>query len=171
MKNKPTIFVLVGFVLVGLLVNSCKKESQDPIQQLFTGGTWELASVVASYYTGETQDSIVTLNSDSVCHLQQYFTFNANNTCTYTNYDCLTQSPPAATWSLTQNQIYLQANVVCKDTTAKGSSMPFAYAQIENLGQYSLVLNIGDIQPNYSLTQLRVIYTYGFIRQKVNGVD
>jgi len=171
MKNKAAIFVLAGFVLVGLFVNSCKKDNQDPIQQLFTGGTWELASVVATYYTGQTLDSTVTLNSDSVCHLQQYFTFNTNNTCTYTNYDCLTQSPPAATWTLTSNQIYLQANVVCKDTTAKGSSMPFAYAQIENLGQYSLVLNVGDIQPNYSLTQLRVIYTYGFIRTKLNGVD
>ncbi len=170
MKNKPTIFVLVGFVLVGLLVNSCKKESQDPIQQLFTGGTWELASVVATYYTGATQDSTVTLDTTAMCS-GQFFTFYANNTCTYTNYDCITQTPAAATWSLTQNKVYLQANVVCKDTSAKGSSMPFAYAQIENLGQYSLVLYIGDIQPNYSLTQYRVIYTYGFIRQKVNGVD
>jgi len=170
MKNKPTIFVLVGFVLVGLLVNSCKKESQDPIQQLFTGGTWQLASVVATYYTGATEDSTVTLDTAAICN-GQYFTFYTNNTCTFTNYDCLTQKPAPASWSLTQNQVYLQANVVCKDTTAKGNSTPFAYAEIVNLGQYSLVLNIGDIQPNYSLTQLRVIYQYGFIRIKVNGVD
>jgi hypothetical protein len=171
MKNKRVLFFLLGVVGIGLVVNSCKKQTQNPVEQLFVGGQWQLASVTASYYTGNALDSTVTLNSDTVCHQQQYFTFYANNTCTYTNFDCLTQSPAAASWSLTGNEVYLQAGVVCKDTTAKGSSMPFAYAEIVNLGQYSLVLNIGDIQPNYSLTQLRVIYQYGFVRQKLNGVD
>jgi hypothetical protein len=158
-------------VAISLVVNSCKKETQSPIEQLFTGGTWQLASVVATYYTGNTQDSTKTLNSDTVCSLQQYFTFFTNNTCTYTNFDCLTQTPAAASWSLASNDLYLQAAVVCKDTTEKGSSIPFADAQIVSLGHFSLVLNIGDIQPNYSLTQKRVIIQYGFIRQKVNGVD
>jgi len=166
MKNKPLFLLLFAFISIGIGVNSCKKQSQSAIEQLFSGGYWELASVTATYYTGPVTDSSVTLNSDTVCHLGQKFTFNTNNTCTYTNFDCLTQTSPAASWSLTPNQLYLQANVICKDTTAKGSSTPFAYAQIENLGQFSLVLNIGDIQPNYSLTQKRVIYQYGFIRQK-----
>ena len=166
MKNKPLFLLLLAFVLMGVGINSCKKQSQSPVESLFTGGYWELASITATYYTGNQQDSLVTLNSDTLCHATQEFTFLSNNTCTYTNFDCLTQTTTPASWSLTPNQLYLQANVVCKDTTAKGSSTPFAYAQIENLGQFSLVLNIGDIQPNYSLTQKRVIYQYGFIRQK-----
>ena len=166
MKNKRIFLFLLSLVVVSIGVNSCKKQSQSPIQQLFTGGFWELASITATYYTGNQQDSVVSLNSDTVCHATQKFTFLSNNTCTYTNFDCLTQTTAAASWSLTSNQLYLQANVVCKDTTAKGSSMPFAYAQIENLGEFSLILNIGDIAPNYSLTQKRVIYQYGFIRQQ-----
>ncbi len=166
MKNKRLLLFLLGLIFVAMGVNSCKKQSQSVIEQLFSGGYWELASVTATYYTGPATDSIVTLNSDTVCHLGQKFTFNTNNTCTYTNFDCITQTTAPASWSLTANQLYLQANVICKDTTAAGSSTPFAYAQIQNLGQFSMILNIGDIQPNYSLTQKRVIYQYGFIRQK-----
>jgi hypothetical protein len=165
MKNKRLLLFLLALIGIAVGVNSCKKQSQSPIQQLFTGGYWELASVTATYYTGNQEDSTVNLNTDTVCQAGQIFTFYTNNTCTYTNFDCINQKSATASWSLTPNQLYLQANVVCKDTTAKGSSTPFAYAQIENLGQFSLVLNIGDIQPNYSLTQPRVIYQYGFIRQ------
>jgi hypothetical protein len=169
MKNKRLFFLLSAAIAIAMIVNSCKKQTQSPIQQLFVGGQWELASVTVTYYTGDQVDSTVV---DTTCHMAQYFTFLANNTCTYTNYDCLTQTPAAASWTLTANQLFLQANVVCKDTSSKtGSSMPFSDAQIENLGQYSLILNIGSIQPNYSLTQPRVIYTYGFIRQKLNGSD
>lgn len=166
MKNKRFFLYFLALIVAAIGVNSCKKQSQSPIQQLFTGGYWELASVTATYYTGNAVDSTVNLNTDPACQAGQAFTFNTNNTCTYTNFDCITQTTPAAAWSLTPNQLYLQASVVCKDTSAKGSSMPFAYAQIVNLGQFSLVLNIGDIQPNYSLTQKRIIYQYGFIRQK-----
>jgi hypothetical protein len=170
MKNKGIFFFLLGLVLIAVIINSCKKQTQNPIEKLFTGGQWQLASVTATYYTGALTDSTVTLDTLNSC-LSQYFTFFTNNTCTYTNYDCITQSPPAATWALTGNQLFLQANVVCKDTTKAGSSMPFANAEIFNLGQYSMVLEIGDIQPNYSLTQKRTIYTYGFIREKLNGSD
>jgi len=169
MKRKGPLLIVLALVAACFAVNSCKKKSQSPIEQLFTGGYWQLASVTATYYTGQQQDSVVALNSDTVCKLQQRFTFLSNKTCTYINYDCLTQSPAAASWSLSPNQLYLSANVVCKDTTAKGSSTPFSYAQIINLGQYSLVLNIGDIQPTYSLTKKRVIYTYGFVRQHTTG--
>jgi hypothetical protein len=170
MKNKRVFLFLVGLVILGMVINSCKKQTQDPIEQLFTGGRWQLASVTATYYTGSQQDSTVTLNTDTTCQ-GQYFTFYTNNTCTFSNFDCLTQTSPVASWSLTPNELYLQANVVCKDTSKTGSSMPFSNAQVETLGQYSMVLNIGDIQPNYSLTQPRVIYTYGFVREKLNGSD
>ena len=149
-----------------MLENSCKKTSQSPIQQLFTGGYWELASVYAYNYIGDSEISIDTLDNDTTCHSTQVFTFNTNNTCTYTNFDCLTQTPSPATWTLTPNQLFLQADVTCKDTVAggTGTSKPFSYCQIVNLGQFSLVLQTGDIQPNFSLTQPRRIVQYGFIR-------
>jgi hypothetical protein len=162
MKNKY-LFMLISGLVIALMINSCKKTTQSPIAALFTGGRWQLASVLVFNYTGNTQTSTDTLNTS--CTLNQFFTFNTNYTCTYTNFDCISQTPAAANWSLSANQLFLYANVVCKDTTAAGSSMPFANAQIINLGQFSLVLQTGDIQPNYSLTKPRRIVQYGFIRQ------
>ncbi len=168
MKKTRWLLFLSGLI-VALVINSCKKSGQSPIASLFTGGYWQLASVQATYYTGNSADSTVTL--DSACTLKQSFTFNANNTCTYTNFDCIGQTTAAAQWSLSSNQLYLMANVVCKDTSTAGSSMPFSNALIYNLGQFSLILQTGDIQPNYSLTKKRKIVQYGFIRQKLNGTD
>jgi hypothetical protein len=170
MKNKR-IFLLLTIVIISIVVNSCKKDSQGAIQSLFLGGTWQLASVLAFNYTGNTQTSIDTLDNDTTCHSTQFFTFPTNNTCTYTNFDCITQTPPVASWSLSANQLFLMANVVCKDTTAAGSSMPFSNAAVINLGQFSMVLQTGDIAPNYSLTKKRRIVQYGFIRQKLAGSD
>jgi len=162
MKYKRLL--LIFFVLLtGMVINSCKKENQSAIQMLFTGGSWELASVLVFNYTGNTLVSTDTLNTN--CSLSQYFTFSTNGTCTYTHFDCLQQPTAQGTWALTANQLYLQSNIVCKDTTAAGSSKPFSYASIQNLGEYSLVLYTGDIQPNYSLTQPRKVIQYGFIRE------
>ena len=171
MKRKSTFWFLLCLTGIGLMVNSCKKQTQSPIQSLFTGGTWQLASVFAFNYIGNTQTTTDTLNADTACHLTQFFTFSANNTCTYTNFDCITQTPAAASWTLAPNQLYLEANVVCKDTTKAGSSTPFSNAKIINLGQFSMVLQTGDIQPYYSLTQPRRIVQWGFVRQKLNGTD
>ena len=169
MKSKRLLLILTG-LLIALVINSCKKSGASPISALFTGGYWELASVQVTYYTGNSADSTITL--DSACTLKQSFTFNANNTCTYTNFDCIQQTTAAAQWSLSSNQVFLMADVVCKDTSAAGSSMPFAYASIQTLGQFSLVLLTGDIQPNYSLTAKRKTIQYGFIRQKnADGTD
>lgn len=168
MKSKRLLLILTGLV-IALIINSCKKNTQSPIHSLFTGGTWQLTSLQVTYYTGNQADSTVTLPVPC----KEDFTFNADNTCTYTNFDCITQTSPAAAWSLTGDQLYLQTNVVCKDTVSGSvvNTTPFSYASIQNLGQFSLVLWTGDIQPNYSLTAKRKIYQYGFVRQKVNGVD
>jgi len=166
MKSTRWLLIFTG-LFIALVINSCKKSSQSPIQALFTGGQWQLSSVQVTYYTGNSQDSIVTISTPCI----QDFTFSANNTCTYSNFDCITQTSPVAQWSLTGNQLYLQTNMVCKDTTTAGSSMPFSNAQIFNLGQFSLVLQTGDIQPNYSLTAKRKIIQWGFVREKLNGVD
>jgi hypothetical protein len=168
MKNKRLLLILTGLV-VALIINSCKKNTQSPIHSLFTGGTWQLTSLQVTHWTGNQLDSTVTLPVPCI----EDFTFNADNTCTYSNFDCITQLSTPTAWALTGDQLHLQTNVVCQDTV-KGkvvSSMPFSYASIQNLGQYSLILWTGDIQPNYSLTAKRTIYQYGFVRQKVNGVD
>lgn len=162
--KKKHILLLSSILIICLVINSCKKDSQTPIQSLFTGATWQLASVLVNHYTGNTLISTDTLNTK--CGLVQLFTFNKDNTCVYSNFDCITQTSASAKWSLTANQLYLSANVVCKDTSAAGTSMPFVNAQIQNLGHYSLVLQTGDVQPNYSLTKPRRIVVYGFINQK-----
>src|ERR1700759_5422497 len=161
MKIKYLLLLLTGLIIC-MIVNSCKKENQTLIQTLFTGGTWQLTSVQDSIFTGNSLDSTIVL--DTACTLIQRFTFNADKTCTYTNFDCIQQTPAAAQWALTTNQLILQTNLVCKDTTAKGSSMPFINTKILNLGQYSLVLETGDIQPNFSLTAKRKTRRFGFVR-------
>jgi hypothetical protein len=163
MKIKYLMLLFTGLI-VSMVVNSCKKENQVTIQSLFTGDTWQLASVLATNWVGPSAISVDTLNAK--CNLTQFFTFNSDNTCTYTNFDCIQQSPASAQWSLSSDQVTLFANVVCKDTTARGSSTPFANAQINNLGNYSLVLTTGDIATNYSLTAKRRTIQWGFVRVK-----
>jgi len=146
-----------------MIINSCKKTNQSPIQSLFTGGTWQLASILAYNYIGNQQTSIDTLNNP--CALDQYFTFNKDNTCTYSNYSCKSQPVSSGQWSLSPNQLFLMADMTCSTDTS-ANFKPFINAQIINLGQFSMILNTGDIQPNYSLTRKRRILQYGFIRQK-----
>ena len=163
MKIKYLLLLFTG-LMIAIVINSCKKQNQVTIQTLFTGSSWQLASVLVTHYVGSTQLSTDTLNTK--CNLTQLFTFNSNNTCTYTNFDCIPQSTASAQWSLSSDEVTLFADVVCKDTTAVGSSMPFANAEITNLGNYSLVLLTGDIATNYSLTAKRRIVQYGFVRVK-----
>jgi hypothetical protein len=164
--KRINLFLLLSGLMVTVLYNSCKKEGQSPIQGLFTSGSWQLASILVFNYTGNILISTDTLNT--TCDSVQRFTFTGN-TCTYTNFDCIAQKSASATWTLSPNQLFLYANVVCKDTTKAGSSMPFTNAAIQNLGQFSLVLQTGDIQPNYSLTKPRRIMQYGFINIKALG--
>jgi uncharacterized protein DUF5004 len=159
--KKTCLLLLLSGLIVSMVINSCKKDNTSAIQTLFTGGKWQLASVLVTYKTGNQVDSTVTLNTN--CDSIQYFTFNKDNTCTYTNFDCLPQSS-GGKWSLASNQLFLYSDMVCKDTTKTGSSKPFSNAQIYNLGQFSLVLKTGDIQPNYSLTAKLKIIQYGFVR-------
>ena len=162
MKKRYLLLLLV--LVVGFIVNSCKKTGQNPIETLFTGGTWQLASIEITKYTGNTQISDTTIND--TC--SQFFTFKADFTCTYTNFNCLTQPIATGQWSLTPNKLFLIADMAC-DSTATLTVKPFINAQIFNLGQYSMVLSTGDIAPNYSLIRPRQIVKYGFIRQKLSG--
>jgi hypothetical protein len=160
MKTKRPLLLIASLLLIALIINSCKKDKQTTIAALFTTGKWELASEQVTFLTGSSTDStrIITL-----CDSAQYFKFNTDNTCTYNYFDCTVQPISTGKWSLAQNQLYLQADITCKDSTA-ASVQPFANAQIYNLGQFSLILKTGDIEPNYSLTKKRIITQYGFVR-------
>jgi len=156
-------------VLTSLFINSCKKDDQSNIPNLFSTGVWQLASVNVYHYIGDSQESVDTLNTN--CDTTQLFTFNKDMTCTYTNFDCKVQPTAKGTWSLAEDKLYLHADIVCQDTikAGKGSSKPFENAQVFNVGQFSLVLQTGDTQPYFTSTQVRTITRYGFIRQKTTS--
>jgi hypothetical protein len=165
MRNKIPLLFISGLILINLFSNSCKKDKQTSIQTLFATGKWQLASVEKTISVGDTTKLDTILNT--TCDTTQLFTFNADNTCSYTNFDCIHQPPASGHWSLSGDQLYLITDVVCKDTTAVGSSKPFALAKIENIGQYSLVLSTGDIQ-NYTSVTRRTVVRYGFVREKAS---
>ncbi|MEO8884481.1 MAG: DUF5004 domain-containing protein [Mucilaginibacter sp.] len=162
MKNKTSLLFVLGLVLVGLLVNSCKKDNQGTIETLLTAGKWQLASVVATVYLGDATLSTTTLNT--TCDTTQIFSFNTDNSCTYSNFDCIPQTS-SGRWSLSADKLTLSADMTCRDTTAVGTSKPFVAARIINLGQYSMVLDTGNIQ-TYDVTKPRTIVRYGFVHQK-----
>jgi hypothetical protein len=169
MKNKTPLVFVLGLVIINLLSNSCKKDSDSNIPHLLTAGTWLLANVQVTNYVGDTKIG----DADTLyvgCDSTQTFTFNTNNTCTFVNFACLAQKT-TGNWSLTANRLYLTSDMTCKDTTGNvGAAIkqiqPFTNAQISTLGVYSLVLQTGDVEPNYSSTKRRRIVRYGFIKQK-----
>jgi hypothetical protein len=162
MKFKFRLLLLCGFVAIGLLVNSCKKSNQDYIATLFTGGKWQLSSVTVTNFTGATRNSVDTLYAS--CSLTQAFTFNIDKTCTYTNFDCDSQKTTGH-WSLSSDKLFLNSDLVCQ-TSAKKDTTPFTIARIVNLGQYSLILQTGDLETYYSPTQIRNVTQWGFVRVK-----
>jgi len=166
MKNKIAWFVLPLFIIVSIVANSCKKNDTGLIKTLFTGGTWQLASVMVFNYVGSSLMSTDTLNTD--CEKTQFFTFYSNNTCNYKNFHCFDQSTNGS-WSLTHDELFLMVTMSVKDTIAGGAisqGNPFGYTKIKNLGQYSMVLQTGDISAYATPGKKRQIIEYGFVRQK-----
>jgi hypothetical protein len=165
MKYKVPLFFLAGFAMTALIINSCKKETQNNIETLFTGEQWHLSSLQRTHYVGDTLKYTDTLNT--TCPLDQIFTFNADKTCTYTNFTCKEQPTATGTWSLSTDQLFLNSNIACKDSTGGGTTtQPFKTARIVNLGQYSLVLQTGNLETFYPPDRVRTITRYGFVRQK-----
>lgn len=149
-------------LLIGVAVNSCKKTDQSNIPNLLTTRQWQLGSVLVYKYIGDIQQSTDTI----ICDTTQIFKFYKDGSCTYTNFDCKDQPIANGTYSLSDTKLTLFADMVCQDNSATGSSKPFANAQINNLGEFSMVLQTGDTQAYYTSTQPRTIYRWGFIRQK-----
>jgi len=129
-------------MLGGWLVTACTKTNEKPYVDVFLAGgrPWQLASQQLSLYYGDTLKRVDTLNR--TCPQNQIFSFSGDGTCTYTNYSCITQSAQGTWKILTQDSLRLQSNIVCKDTSATKSSSPFNNAEIVNLGQNSLVLQV-----------------------------
>lgn len=164
MKYKLPLFFLLCFVAVIFLFNSCKKDNSASIQTLFTKGKWQLASIFVFHYVGAEQTKVDTLNTN--CNETQIFTFNADNTCSYTNFDCLSGTTATGHWTLQVNQVFFNSDMMVQDTTAAKSSQPFSTAKIVNLGLYSMVLQTGSLQVYYPPTQVRSVTQYGFVRIK-----
>ena len=174
MKNKKTLFFLTVAVLVmaGLVINSCKKDNQNSVEVLLTRGKWQLASVMVYNFIGSSQVGTTdTLNTN--CDSTQIFTFNTNNTCGYTNFECIPQKT-SGNWTLSSDQLTLVSNMICADTLIGGlpdpnkKAQPFINTKIINLGQYSLVLETGDVNTFYTSTTKRRIVQYGFVHQITN---
>jgi hypothetical protein len=162
MKRKYLFPCLFFLMVAALIVNSCKKEKIDNVQTLFTGGHWQLASLQVTHFVGDTLKSTDTLFL--TCPLVMSFTFNADNTCTYENFDCIAQPLATGHWSLSGNRLFLSSDIAVKDST--GNATPFTNAQIDNVGQYSLVLETGNLETFYPPNMIRTKTRYGFVRQK-----
>jgi hypothetical protein len=161
MKFKSRLLLVCGFAAIGMLVNSCKKSNQDYIQSLFVGGHWQLSSMQVSYFTGSLTDSVVL--RDTSCSFTQLLTFNADKTCSFTNYSCKQQTS-SGSWSLSNDKLFLYSGI---SVDSSGITIkPFKNAQIVNLGQYSLILQTGDLQTYYPANMKRVVTRYGFVRVK-----
>lgn len=146
-----------------MLSNSCKKDTQTSVESLLARGTWQLASVQVYNYIGGSNTSTNVFNT--TCTLNQTFTFASDGTCTYQNFSCITQTTNGQ-WKLSDDKLTLQSTLSCQDTLAGATitAMPFKTARIVNLGQYSMVLETGDISTYYLATDKRHIKRYGFIR-------
>ncbi|RYZ93154.1 MAG: hypothetical protein EOP47_29670 [Sphingobacteriaceae bacterium] len=166
MRYKPSALIFFCLISAAFAFNSCKKTGTDSIRSLLTSGAWEVSSIMVFNYVGDTQLPNDTLNTE--CDVKQIFKFNLDESCTYSNYYCIEQTTNGR-WSLSNDKLFLISDIVCRDTTdtgEPGTSKPFENTRIVNLGQYSMVLQTGDLQSNYFPTQRRRIVQYGFVRQK-----
>lgn len=163
MKNRiPFLFVL-AFLAISMFSNSCKKDNQGSVESLLARGSWQLASVMVYNYIGSNNVSTDTFNTK--CALDQFFTFKTDGTCTYNDFSCIQQSTQGR-WALSEDKLTMLSDMKCQDT-AQGkiiTSIPFDTARIVNVGQYSLVIETGDISSFYLSTAKRHVKRYGFIR-------
>jgi hypothetical protein len=161
MNNKKIYFLLAGLLIAGLFLNSCKKEKQTSIPSLFTYGVWQLGSIQEAKYLGSTRLSLDTIQADST----QIFAFNSDMTCSYTNFDDKA-SVVNGTWSLSDTKLFMSSTITFPEVTSAGTKQPFINCHLLNVGEYSLVMEAGDIQTYYNATDRRTIRTYGFVRIK-----
>jgi hypothetical protein len=162
LKNIPFVMFFV-LAFVTLVSNSCKKDTTGTVESLFSGGKWELASITVENYSGDTlkRTDVLNVNCDKI----QSFVFNADNTCTYENFSCISQTGKGR-WQYDKDTLLLKVpQLLLKDTLPGGRDTtyaPFARARILNLGEYSMVLQTGEV--NRFATSRRKITRFGFVR-------
>lgn len=163
LKNKLWLFVIPLLLVICWSTNSCKKNNPDATIGIFLARDWRLASLQVSNYIG---DSVRRDTLNTNCDKVQSFNFNSAGTCAYRNYDCIADDA-RGNWTLSNDRLTLFSDVVCKDTSSKkGTSQPFKRANILNLGQNSLVLEVNDTIDTIRLVPLTVrrkVTRYGFI--------
>jgi hypothetical protein len=170
-KSKLSIIAVLAVMLSGWFISSCNKgDEEQTISSFLTdrGGLWRLASLRVETLHGDTSKRRDTLNTSCLIGQDpsnQEFTFSTDGTCTYKNFSCVEQKPKG-NWELTTtDSVIFRSNIVCKNAT--GTSTPFAKAQVLNLGDNSLVLQVveTDTLLRRPLVVLRRrISNYGFIR-------
>jgi len=164
-KNKTPLILVLALMLSGWLISSCNKGNEDfTVSNFLTDreGKWLLASIRSETFHGDTSKRRDTLNKN--CGLDQSFTFRTDGSCTYKNFNCIEQTNDGK-WELnTADSVIFRSNMVSKDST--GSIVPFAKAQVLNLGQNSLVLQVVKTDTLFSkplVVLRRRVINYGFI--------
>ncbi len=134
-----------------LLVNSCKKDNNDTPAYFLTQGKWQLASVQIFHFVGDVQQKQT--KADTVLiNCTQTVVFKNDNTCTFSNFKC--NNTLNGSWQIDPNSLILKSQGL--DTLSKD-------ARIITLGQYSLVVQTGDISTYYKATTVRNITVYGYV--------
>lgn len=153
-------------MLTGWIISSCNKGDEASAIDSFLldrDGKWQLASLRIETLHGDTSVRRDTLNTS--CKFTQTFTFKADGTCQYDYYSCLDQKTTGSWQLISGDSVVLRAPMIVKDTTAKGTATPFRNAQVLNLGQNSLILQVVATDTLYRvpLVLRRRITRYGFI--------
>lgn len=163
-KRRFYFVMLLALTGMAFMVNSCKKDNSDTLSYFLTRGKWQLASVTRQTYVGDTLKTAGTDTLNLTCTLTQTFQFNTDNSCTFVNYHCITQTSTGS-FNLDINNLSLQTSMTAQDTSKAAivTVKAFDNAQIETLGQYSLVLKTGYTSTYYTSKTRRVIIRYGFV--------
>lgn len=154
MRYKGSILIVLIIGVTLLLVNSCKKDNNDQLSYYLTNGPWSLASQQVFHFVGDTLKKTDTINLACT----QKLSFNSDNSSAYQNYKCNSINGTGS-WNISTDNLTLQSPIIL------GPDTLFKNAQIINLGQYSLVLQTGSINPFYTSKTVRTITRYGFIHQ------
>jgi hypothetical protein len=165
--SKNISLLVLSFVLAGagLVVNSCKKDNQGTSLKTLLTGNWQLASLRVDNFSG---DSVKRDTLNTNCDTTQTFKFDGSGKCSYSSYSCLKKETATGNWTLSDDQLVLHSDIECKDTSKVGKVKPFTDANIINLGENSLVLEVNktiDTIRKSPLVLRRSVTRYGFIRQ------
>lgn len=160
MNTRIRQLFIICLLAISAFINACQKD-KNAIDFFLSNGSWQLANLQEFTYIGSSLQKTDTLNKK--CPISQVITFSSDRKTSYNgNFQCINQTG-SGQWTLIQRDtIRLQSDLALKDSTGK-QVQPFADSQVINLGQYSLVIETGDISPVYTQKQLRKILRYSFV--------